>query len=84
MNNITHYPNALSHEQCQVIIRAFEDSPHKKRGKTGFDQIRSDIKSSTDIWVKARQDDLLLNNLEPYYWEYCKQFPFLNSISNLL
>ena len=81
---IQHYPNALSHEQCQIIIQSFERSPHKIRGKTGHGGVRKDIKSSTDIHVKGTQDDLLLNNLEPYYWKYCKQYSFLNRISNMI
>lgn len=77
------YDNAVSEEECNKIIRWFEESGDlQEEGKCGNHEIRKDIKDSTDIAVEMAEgwlpSPIIFSALNESFSKYISEYDFLN------
>lgn len=86
MNLIEVYHHALANEECDILIKMFEDDPNKVEGCVNFHgqpgQEVPDIKKSTDLTITKDNDGynyIIMNSLSKYLSKYCDKFNSLNT-----
>ena len=83
-NFIGIYDNALSNEECQIIIDEFEDNKHLHiDGKSGGG-IQPHVKKSTDISYHITDDSkttkIITSSLVKHLEEYKKKYPEVDKL----
>ena len=83
-NFIGIYDDALSHEQCQIIIDEFENNEHKQIVGRSGGGIKPDVKKSTDIVYyitdNSKTTKIITSSLEKYIEEYKKEYPEVDKL----
>ena len=85
MNLIEVYHHALANEECDILIKMFEDDPRKSGGAVFFNgdfaQEVPEIKKSTDLTITKDEDGynyIVMNSLTKYLRKYSDKFTYLN------
>ena len=85
MNLIEVYHHALANEECDVLIKMFEDDPRKGNGQVVWNTVSEEVphvKKSTDLSI-GKDDNgynyIIMNSLSKYVRKYCDKFNSLNT-----
>ena len=80
-NFVSIYDNALSEEECAIIIDDFEKHPDKAPGQCDY-KVAPHIKKSTDITYDVTEDNntsiIIGTRLEEYIEKYIEDYPDIN------